>query len=186
MHADHLQCHVLLPPICTSGIQHVLCINHILLYWLNSPCVATQRAILYYIGKKKFFFEKSGYAALIYNKRELATTITCTRSAPPHSLGYKGYRNISKRIITHWDFAQLWGASESSLPLKTTAGTNPSSPRIRVCSPLLQSLNITAFLCFQMLHRVKIAKLWPWFLRRCDVLWRWGYAWMPRRLLGDA
>ena len=30
----------------------------------------------------------------------------------------------------------------------------------RVCSPFLQSLNTTAFLCFQMLHRVKIAKLW--------------------------
>jgi hypothetical protein len=52
------------------------------------------------------FFERSGYPVLIYNKRELATTITCARSTPPHSLGCKGYRTISK-LITHLDFAQL-------------------------------------------------------------------------------
>jgi hypothetical protein len=59
------------------------------------------------LEKRSIFFEKSGHAALIYNKRELATAIACARSAPPHSLGYKGYRNISKLIITHLDFAQL-------------------------------------------------------------------------------
>jgi hypothetical protein len=93
---------------------------------------------LYNIIKVIFsFFERSSYPALIYNKRELATAITCARSAPPHSLGCKGYRTISK-LITRLSFAQR-GASESSLPLKNTAGTSPSNPRME-SAPLFYNL----------------------------------------------
>ena len=47
-----------------------------------------------------FFFERSGFPALIYNKEKEATVITCMRSITPHSLSCEEFKKTQESYYT--------------------------------------------------------------------------------------
>jgi hypothetical protein len=102
--------------------------------------------------------KRSGFPALIYNKENEATIITCMRSATPPSLSYEEFKKTQESYYIIGSFTINRGFKKTP-PAKDHNRHVTFISLKTACSTFLQFLKVFAFLWLHMLQGVKTTKL---------------------------